>query len=76
MRTKVIISLLLLILAVICALQNSDVVPLKFLFWDARLPVALLIVITLAVGVILGLIITIYSRKPEKKADKKPEDIV
>ena len=74
MRTKIIISLLLLILAVICALQNSGVVPLKFLFWDAMLPVALLIVITLAVGVILGLILTLSARKHEKKAEIKPED--
>jgi uncharacterized integral membrane protein len=74
MRIKVIFSLLLLILAVICAIQNATPITLRFLFWNATLPVALIIAITLAVGVILGLILTIPGRKPVKSEDKKPED--
>jgi uncharacterized integral membrane protein len=74
MRIKVIFSLLLLILAVICAIQNAASITLKFLFWNTTLPVALIIVITLAIGVILGLILTIPGRKPDKSGEKKPED--
>ncbi|MBN2212720.1 MAG: LapA family protein [Bacteroidales bacterium] len=74
MRIKIIISLLLLIVAVICAIQNANAITVRFLFWDATLPVALIIVLTLAVGVILGLILSLSGKKPAKAVDKKPDD--
>jgi putative membrane protein len=77
MRIKLIFSLILLILAVIFALQNSNAETVKFLFWEATLPVALIIIISLTVGAILGLIYSIPGKKPEKSDkfdDHKPED--
>lgn len=78
MRIKLIISLFLLILAVIFAIQNSNALTVKFLVWETTLPVALIIIITLTVGAIIGLIYSIPQKKPEK-SDKfddhqKPED--
>ena len=81
MRIKLIISLLLLILAVIFAIQNSNALTVKFLIWEITLPVALIIIISLTVGAIIGLIYSIPHKKSEKpdKSDKfddheKPED--
>ncbi len=78
MRIKLIISLFLLILAVIFAIQNSNALTVKFLVWETTLPVALVIIITLTVGAIIGLIYSIPHKKSEK-SDKfddhqKPED--
>ncbi len=78
MRIKLIFSLTLLILAVIFAIQNSNALTVRFLFWETTLPVALIIIITLTVGAIIGLIYSIPHKKPEKsdKFDdyKKSED--
>ena len=78
MRIKLIFSLLLLILAVIFAIQNSDSQTVRFLFWEATLPIALIIIISLTVGAIIGLIYSIpgkKSGKSDKFADhEKPED--
>lgn len=78
MRIKLIFSLLLLILAVIFAIQNSDSQTVRFLFWEATLPIALIIIISLTVGAIIGLIYSIPHKKSEKSdkfADhEKPED--
>ncbi|HJX71179.1 MAG TPA: LapA family protein [Bacteroidales bacterium] len=74
MRTKLIISLLLLMLAVIFAIQNSSGIIVKFFFWETAIPVALIIVIALSVGVILGLIVSKPGKKSVKTDDKKTEN--
>jgi len=72
MRIKLIFSLTLLILAVIFAIQNSNALTVRFLFWETTMPVALIIIITLTVGAIIGLIYSIPHKKPEKS--DKSED--
>lgn len=78
MRIKLICSLILLILAVIFAIQNASSLTVKFLIWQTTLPVALIIIISLTVGAIIGLIYSIPGKKSDKsdKIDekKKPED--
>ncbi|MFO7656455.1 MAG: LapA family protein [Bacteroidales bacterium] len=66
MRAKLIIGLILMLLIVIFTLQNSVSVPIKFFVWKYEMPVALIIVISLAVGVILGLLYTFTRNKPEQ----------
>lgn len=76
MRTKLIFTLILLILVVIFALQNSNSVTVHFLFWESTLPVALIIVISLAAGGIIGLLYSIPGKKEktkEKSKEKTPE---
>jgi uncharacterized membrane protein YciS (DUF1049 family) len=72
MRIKLIFSLILLILAVIFAIQNSNALTVRFLLWETTLPVALIIIISLTVGAIIGLVYSIPGKKPDKtdKSDK------
>ena len=77
MRIKLIFSLGLLILAVVFAIQNSSALTVKFLIWQTTLPVALIIIISLTVGAIIGLIYSIPGKKSDKSDkfdDHKPED--
>ena len=66
MRIKLIFSLILLILAVFFAIQNSNALTVKFLLWETTLPVALIIIISLTVGAIIGLVYSIPGKKPDK----------
>ena len=73
MQKKLIFGILLLILVVIFTLQNADSVPLKFISWQTEMPVALIIIITLSIGIILGIIFSIPTKK-KKGEEKKEED--
>ena len=53
---KSILSLLLIIAALIFAIQNFATVEIQFLLWSFSLPRALMIVILLGVGFIIGLL--------------------
>lgn len=64
MKAKTIIIIILTILIVVFALQNTEVVPVQLWFWKLQIPRALLIFCCLAVGVIIGLMIP-SSKKAE-----------
>ena len=68
MKTKVILSFVLLFLVVLFTLQNTDVVEINFLFWHPSMSRALLIFIVLGIGIVVGLLVAGLSRK--KSADK------
>jgi uncharacterized integral membrane protein len=53
---KSILSLLLIIAALIFAVQNFATVEIQFLFWSFALPRALMILILLGIGFIIGLL--------------------
>jgi putative membrane protein len=53
---KSILSLLLIIATLIFAIQNFATVEIQFLLWSFSLPRALMIVILLGVGFIIGLL--------------------
>jgi len=53
---KSILSLLLIIAALIFAIQNFATVEIQFLLWSFSLPRALMIVILLGIGFIIGLL--------------------
>jgi len=70
MKTKIIIIIVLLILLIIFVLQNTAVVKVELFFWPIDLPVALLLFICFALGLIIGLIIPASrTKKPEKEPD-------
>ncbi|MBN2611026.1 MAG: LapA family protein [Bacteroidales bacterium] len=66
MRAKIIFGLILMLFIVVFTLQNSVSVPVKFFAWKHEMPVALIIVISLAIGVILGLLYSFTRKKPEQ----------
>jgi uncharacterized integral membrane protein len=57
-KTKLIIVAVLAILVLIVIFQNLDAHVVRFLFWSGSLPSALMLVITLAAGFVIGIITT------------------
>jgi GGDEF domain-containing protein len=57
----VILALAIALLAVLFALQNTAPVAISFFAWSAQEPLALVLLITLAAGVIAGLLISVPS---------------
>jgi uncharacterized integral membrane protein len=57
MKFKTIIIILLLLLLVVFALQNAEIVKIKLLFWSVQTPGVLLILVSIAMGVIIGIIL-------------------
>jgi uncharacterized integral membrane protein len=62
MRFKMAISLFLAVLAFIFIFQNIETVEVKFLVWSVPMSRALLVVIMLGIGMILGWLISSYIR--------------
>lgn len=54
---------LALVLVLVFILQNIRSVPLQYFFWGFTWPLALLIIITLAVGMLLGWGLTRFARR-------------
>jgi uncharacterized integral membrane protein len=71
MRTKAIIILLLAILLIIFALQNTELVHVKLWFWGMDIPLALLIFVCFAIGVITGIIIPTSKGKKKSQPEEK-----
>jgi uncharacterized integral membrane protein len=59
---KSILSLLLIIATLIFAIQNFATVEIQFLLWSFSLPRALMIVILLGIGFIIGLLFSSLMR--------------
>jgi uncharacterized integral membrane protein len=56
MQIFVVVAVVIAILAVIFALQNLTVVTVTFFFWNAHASLALVLLITLAAGVLISLL--------------------
>ena len=54
---KSIVSLLLIIAVMIFAIQNLAAVEIQFLFWSFSVPRALMIVILMGIGFVIGLLV-------------------
>lgn len=54
MNLKLYVAFFLVILAVIFVFQNFEVVEISFLFWTARMSRALLILLILVIGIVIG----------------------
>ena len=53
---KFIISLLLVIVVLIFSIQNIEAVEIQFLLWQFSIPRAMLIVILLGIGFVIGML--------------------
>ena len=67
MKIKIIIIISLSLLLVIFALQNTEIVEVKLWFWLVKTPSALLILLSITMGVIIGMISSKCSFKMLKK---------
>ena len=72
MQRSLIFALILAIIVVIFALQNSDTVTVKLWFWEVQSSVALVMLIILLIGAILGVL---FSLPSIFKKNKKIEDL-
>jgi len=63
-----IIFLLLIGVVLIFVFQNTQVVEVKFLFWTLTMSRALVLLITLAIGLVGGSLLTLPKRRLSKKA--------
>jgi uncharacterized integral membrane protein len=78
MRIRLIISLVIVLLAVLFAGQNTQPVTVTFLFWNSKSWLALVLLLALATGVVLGMLVSTPSwaksllseRSQRKKIDE------
>lgn len=73
MSFKNISVLIMLALFIIICIQNLEVIPMHFLFWKVDISKLLLLIITFVAGILVGMIIPGYFRKPkiEEKMKEK-----
>jgi uncharacterized integral membrane protein len=57
MNLKSVSILILLAVFVIVSIQNVEVIPVHFLFWKIEISKLLLLIITLVIGILVGMII-------------------
>jgi len=62
--------LILLALLFIVSLQNAEIIPVHLLFWKVDISKLLLLIITLVIGILVGMIIPDFLRKSKKKQIK------
>jgi len=67
MKFKITIIILLSLILVIFALQNTEIVEIRLWFWSLRTPSALLILLSIIMGVVIGMISSKCSFKMPKK---------
>ena len=67
-RVKHIAALILAALALIIVLQNTQSVETKFLFATVTMPRAALLAVTMLIGVVVGILVTLglSARRPRK----------
>jgi len=71
-----IIVLLFAVMAVIFAVQNVEVVPISFLFWQTEGSLALVLLLALVTGVVIGLLVTLPTRiKFSRELSKRKKEI-
>ena len=60
-----ILALLVIILVVVFVVQNATLVTVDFLFWEFRSSLALLILVSLALGIIISLLVSLSTKLRE-----------
>jgi len=68
MRVRTVTMIVLFLLFLIVVVQNSEVVPVRVLFWDLTMSRITLLALTFAVGVIVGVLLGRPWRRPQKFA--------
>ena len=54
--TSLILVIILLLISIVVAVQNADLVVFKALFWDLEWPLSLLLLLFFGVGLVFGLV--------------------
>lgn len=71
MNFKSISILSLLAIFIIVSIQNVEVILVHFLFWKAEISKLLLLIITLVIGILVGMIIPGFFSKSKKEEQIK-----
>ena len=71
MRTALVMSLVLAVVAVVFALQNPQMVRVNLLFVETQGSAALVLILTFALGVAVGILSTLPSRIRDKRELKR-----
>jgi uncharacterized integral membrane protein len=76
MKYKIILIAVLAILLVVFALQNTEVVITKLWFWEIKTPRALLILLSMLGGLIIGMVTSVerIKRKHKRKEETKVKE--
>lgn len=61
MQILLIISLIIAIIAVVFAVQNTETATISFLAWEGNLPLALVTILSLVAGVLVGMLVSMPS---------------
>lgn len=73
MKTKTILAIVFASIIVVFSLQNANVIEVKFLFWKFSASTVLVILGSFAVGVLVGVLISIkhkYNKNKLKEQNK------
>jgi uncharacterized integral membrane protein len=71
MNIKNISIIVLLALFIILCIQNVEIIPVHFLFWKVEISKLLLLIITLVIGILIGMIIPGFFNKSKKEEPKE-----
>ncbi|MFC1556369.1 LapA family protein [candidate division KSB1 bacterium] len=63
MNFKTILLLIVVVIVIIFIVQNTTTVSVSFLFFEATMPRALLLILTLASGIIIGILLPYQFKK-------------
>jgi uncharacterized integral membrane protein len=74
MNVKVVFSMVLLFIVVFFTLQNTEVVAMRFFFWEFSLSRALMFFLILGVGILTGYVLGAYSRERNGYGEKPRKD--
>ncbi|TVR41137.1 MAG: LapA family protein [Cryomorphaceae bacterium] len=74
MQKGLVIALILAVLLIVFALQNTSTVGVNLWFWRIESSMALLVIILLAAGVLIGLLATLPTTSKRKQRIKELED--
>lgn len=73
MRFALVLSLLIAILAVVFALQNPQMMEVNLLFVETQGSTALVLIVTLGIGILVGLLSTLPGRIRDRRTIKSLE---
>ncbi len=66
MKPKVIILLILIVLALIILLQNTDPTEFQLLFWNIEMSLVILVLVNLLIGFVLGFVVAKLTGRPSR----------
>ena len=74
MKTKTIITVLLIVLCLIILLQNTQMVTLRFLFWELGISRIFLLPLLIIVGFIIGYVVAKVEKKPKQPIEEASQN--